>query len=187
MGGSSVSPDLYREERYRFGKFTCDICGNVWPMTHQRTERGGARVGVVCCYEPDGDEFTRDIRRAAANSFAARKSVKELQPPKAPDGSVYAGAPEFIDGLESSIISYSPSPIVLVRGGAAVAVTVVGVNFTAADTFTYGAAGITDSSPPVLVSTEEWDLSVVASGAMQAGNYRLTFGNQIWQAVFNVR
>jgi hypothetical protein len=186
MGGSNVSPDLYREERYRYGKFTCDVCGNAWPMTHQRTERGGARVGVLCCFEEDGDEFTRDIRRAAASKFAAQLSAKELQPPQAPDGSVYAGSPEFIDSLDPGIVTITPFPIHLIRGGSAVPVVVSGFNFVSTNTFVYGNAGITDSSPPVFVSSAEWDLSVKASAGMQAGSYPMTFGNSIRQAVFNV-
>lgn len=187
MGGSNISPDLYREERYRYGKFTCDVCGNAWPMTHQRTERGGNRVGVLCCYEEDGDEFTRDIRRAAAAKYAAMLSAKELQPPQAPDGSMYAGAPEFIDGLDPGIVTITPFPIKLIRGGAAVAAVISGFNFDATNTFVYGNAGITNNTAPSFISSAEWDLSVKASGGMPTGLYRMTFGNSIRQAVFDVR
>src|SRR5688500_18042162 len=37
----TVSPDLYREQRFREGKFFCDVCGNCWPMSHQEKMRGG--------------------------------------------------------------------------------------------------------------------------------------------------
>lgn len=188
---NATSPDLYREERYRVGKFTCDICGSVWPMTHQRLTRGGLHVGVVCCWEPMGDETERDIRSAMSAKKAAAISAVELQPPKSPTGDPYAGAPEYIDN-QPAITGYSPEPVVLQHGGAAVAVVVSGVNFASTDSFTYGNSGITNNSAPVNVSVTEWDLSVKASAGTPAGLYSLTFtgvggDSQLWTAFFDVR
>ncbi len=192
--GNATSPDLYREERYRYGKFTCDICGNVWPMTHQRLTTGGLHVGVVCCWEPHGDETARDIRSAVAARKAASLSVKELQPPKSPTGDVYAGAPEFIDN-QPAITGYTPEPVVLLRSGGVVSVVVTGVNFASTDVFTYGNSGIVDNSAPVNVSATEWDLSVHvvnAGSGTPVGLYALTFtgvggDSQLWTNFFDVR
>jgi hypothetical protein len=156
-----------------------------WPMSHHRLERGGAHVGVLCCHEPDGDEVVRDLRRAAASQYAAECSARELQPPRTPQGYPYSGNSDLID-TDAAIVSFSPFPVVLVHGGAAAPVVVTGVNFTAADVFTYGAAGITDDSAPVLTGSTEWDLSVKASVGTSSGSYDLVFGTQIWRALFNV-
>lgn len=182
----SAQPNLYAEQRYREGKFYCDLCGDFWPMSHQRLMYGGLRVGVKCCYESEGSSEWLDVKRSMAAKRAALLSIRELDPPRAPDGSVYAGSraiPDFV-----LITSITPSPAVLVRSGAPVAVVVAGSGFTASDTFTYGSTGITNASGPTLVSATEWDLSVQASGAMSTGKYKLTFNSEtIWQAVFDVR
>ena len=160
-------------------------------MTHQRLTRGGLHVGVVCCFEPNGDETARDIRSALAARQAAAISVRELHPPKAPNGDVYSGAAEFIDN-QPAVTAFAPEPAVLTRGGPAVAVVVTGVNFASTDLFTYGNAGITDNSAPVNVSSTEWDLSVKASNAVPVGVYGLTFAgtggdSQRWTSIFDVR
>lgn len=162
-------------------------------MSHHRLMRGGAHVGVLCDYEPDGDETDRDLRRAAASVYAARRSAEQLRPPRTPDGYPYSGSSDLIDS-EGAVTSFTPSlPIYLTRGGAAVAVTVGGVNFVSTDSFTYGNAGITNNSAPVLASSSEWDLSVKASGGMPAGDYSLKFVpagstdiSDLWQGVFRV-
>lgn len=184
----AISPDLYAEEKYKLGKFTCDICLMQWPMTHQRLMRGGLRVGVVCCFEADGDETERDLRRAAATLLAARRNAEMMQPPKAPDGVPYAGQNDLID-TDAAIISIAPSPAILVKGGAPVSIVLTGVNFTATDSIVYGSAGLTNSVSPSLSGTDQWTLSVAAAGGMTAGQYSLTFGPlaSVWQKVFDVR
>lgn len=185
MAAHGASSNPYRERRYLVGKFFCDLCSTAFPVDHMRVQ-SGLRVGVMCCYESDGGELERDNRRATASIIAARLSAKELTPPMH-NGEYYPGAPD-ICMTQSGVSGISPSPVVLIRGGAAVAVTVTGFGFLAADTFTYGAAGITDNSAPSLASATEWDLSVHASGAMAAGLYSLTYNTTaLWQAVFDVR
>lgn len=181
----AISPDLYREERYRHGKFTCDICLMQWPMAQMRIQHG-LHIGSICCFEPDGDAIDRDLRRAAASIMAAQRSAEQLQPPKGPDGAPYSGLTDLID-TDATILTTPSLPVVLAKGGAPVAVVLVGINFTATDAFTYP-AGITDSVPPSLSGTTQWTLSVQASGGMTAGLYPLIFGplSTIWQGFFAV-
>jgi hypothetical protein len=189
---SSVSPDLYTAERYRVGKFYCDLCGNPWPLSHRREQisdqgTGGAAlyVGVICCYEPDGGTLDRDLRRAQAASIAAQLSAKELQPPFGQDDVYYPGISSIVP--QAWITSFAPSPLILTRGGAAQSLVLTGVGFTGADVFKYGSSGITDAVPPSLVGSTQWTLSVQASGGMAVGNYAMTYNLDIFQAVFNVR
>lgn len=180
----SISPDVYREQRYNEGKFNCDICGMPWPMSHQLKMTGGLRVGRECCYEPDGDEVDRDLRRAYAARQAARITMTRAHPPVAPDGVPYNGPLDLVD--EGWITTITPNPIVLSRGGAAVAVTLDGVSVVASDTIAYGDAGITDAAPPSLVDNT-WTLSVQASVGVAVGKYTFTYNGTVWQAVFDVR
>jgi methyl coenzyme M reductase alpha subunit len=180
----NVSPDVFREQRYREGKFNCDICLMEWPMSHQVEMRGGDRVGRLCCFEPDGDEMARDLRRAFASRQAARIAMTRALPPRAPDGVIYPGPTAIVD--EGYIIDIDPRPVVLSRGGAAVAVTLTAVGAAADDEIEYGAAGITDASAASLTD-DVWTLSVQASADMATGIYKLTYNDSIWQAVFDVR
>lgn len=189
----TTSPNAYREQRYREGKFICDICLMLWPMSHQRKMRGGLRVGVLCCFEPDGDSTALDLKRAYVSKIAARIAAGHAQPPKAPDGVPYAGITELaaVEGITQirwgSGFTSVP-PVILSRGGSAVAVRLTGFGFDEDDDeIEYGAAGITDSTSPVFDSATQISLSVQASGGMSAGEYTLTFNDTVWQAVFSVR
>jgi len=177
------SPELYKDERIRVGKFACEICGGEFPITHMRVQ-SGLHVGAMCCFEPNGGEVERDLRRAAASVLASELSAKELTPPMH-DGDPFYGVEEV--PAQSFVATISPLPVVLIRGGSAVAVTLAGNNFAATDTMTYGSAGITDATPPVLVSDLLRTLSVRASALMSAALYPFTFNDTLWQNVFDVR
>lgn len=189
---SSISSNLYREERLRTNKFTCDICGAWWPIGHRRRQLSSGNpsgaalyVGVMCCYEPGGGELDRDLRRAWATGEAARLSAKELMPPFGEDNVYYPGG-ALIPSL-SWITSFSISPLVLTRGGAARSLVLTGVGFSASDTFVYSSTGLTDAAPPALLGSTQWTLSVQASVGMATGRYRMTFNKDVWQSVFEVR
>lgn len=177
------SPDLYKEQRLRVGKFACELCGGEFPITHMRMQ-SGLHVGAMCCWEPNGGSVERDINRAMASIRAAELSAKELTPPMH-DGDPFYGAEEV--PAQSFVATTSPNPITLVRGGAPVAVTLTGNNFATTDSIVYGSAGITDATPPVLVSDLLRTLSVQASALMTIARYSFTFNGTLWQNVFNVR
>lgn len=177
------SPDLYKERRFRVGKFSCDICGGEFPIDQMRIQ-SGLHVGAMCCYEENGGSVERDIRRAQASILASELSAKELTPPMH-DGDPYYGVEEV--PAQSFVTTITPNPISLARGGPSVAVSLTGNNFAATDTITYGNAGITDASAPVLASALLRTLSVQASGAMPIGKYSFTFNGTPWPSVFDVR
>ncbi len=177
------SPDLYKEERLRVGKFACEICGGEFPITHMRLQ-SGLHVGVKCCWEPNGGTVERDLRRAQASVIASELSAKELTP-QMHDGDPFYGTEEIPP--QSFVATITPNPVTLIRGGAPVAVTLVGNNFAATDTITYGSAGITDASAPVLVSDLLRTISVQAASLMTAASYSFTFNGTLWPSVFNVR
>lgn len=153
-------------------------------MSHLRVQKDGKRVGVVCDHEPEGDSTERDLQRAYASKMAAILTAKHTGPRPGPNGEIYEGIAEPV---ESAITVISPLPVVLIRGGVAVAVSLTGVGFTASDTIVYGATGITNATPPALVSATSRTLSVQASGGMATGMYTLTFNSTLFQAVFDVR
>lgn len=179
------SPDLYTAQRLREGgKFACDICGGEFPMSHMRRQ-SKLHVGAKCCWEPNGGTLERDHRRQFASKMAARKSVKEQQPPKH-EGDPYYGVDE-VPIAPSFVVTIAPNPIILIRAGSSVSVTLTGNNFSAADTLAYGHAGITDATPPFFFSDTSITLSVHASGGMPVGSYSFTFNGTTWQNVFSVR
>lgn len=184
------SSDRYKAQRLREGgKFVCDSCGGEFPMSHLRQQAldisGGQTVyvGAMCCYERDGGSVQRDLRRAYAASMVAQISVRELLPPSH-DGMPYYGRTQYAD--PSTLISFTPFPIVLTRGGASVAVAMVGVGLTSADTWTYP-SGVTDSVASVLNSAASRTSTVRASALMSAGVYNLVFNGTTWVAAFDVR
>lgn len=191
----AVSPDLYEEQRYREGEFICDVCGDPWPRSHRRRQlgaEGGLYVGIKCCFEPEGTAVDLDLKRAFAAKMAARIAARETQHDlRGDDGVIYpglnplAGSPTI--DYNGFVITITPRPVVLNRGGGAVAVTLTGNGFASDDTIVYGAAGITNSTAPVLNSSTQWTLSVQASGGMAVGYYTFTFNGTKWQAVFDVR
>ena len=163
--------------------FACQICGNEFPMKHKRIQ-SGLRVGVKCCWEPNGGTIERDLRRAAAQRLAAALAAKDAVPPSRDGDYVYGIAP--VADL-TGLVSMDPFPVVLTRGGVAVAVALTGVGFVAGDTLVYGSGDITDATSPVLVSSISRTLSVEAALAMNAGRYSLTFNDTKWNYVFDVR
>jgi hypothetical protein len=184
------SSDRYKEQRWREGgKFVCDSCGGEFPMSHLRRQRNYISngmttfVGVMCCYEPDGDSMARDLRSAYAAKWAAEKTARGAHPPMH-DGIAYYGADQYDD--PSALVSFTPSPIVLTRGGASVVVAMEGVGLTSADTWTYP-SGITDAVPSVLNSSVSRTNTVRASALMSPGVYNLTFNGSLWPAAFSVR
>lgn len=177
------SPDLYKEQRIRVGKFSCEICGGEFPITHMLVQ-SGLHVGAMCCWEVGGGSVERDLVRAAASVRAAELSAKELTPPMK-DGDPFYGTEEV--PAQSFVATISPNPVMLVRGGPAVAVTLTGNNFASTDTIAYGVAGITDASAPVLVSDLLRTLSVQASALMTIARYTFMFNGTLWQGVFDVR
>lgn len=181
---ANQSPDLYKEQRWNEGKFSCEICGGEFPTSHRRLQ-SGLRVGVMCCYEPEGGELERDQRRAAASRIGAALSAKEAKQTYFM-GEMFYGVEE-VTPFPSFLRSSTPYPVVLTRGGTPVLVVLDGENFSLTDVFAYGAAGITDSVPPVNVSLNEWDLNVQASNAMSAGLYPFTFNGTTWTEFFDVR
>lgn len=184
----NISPDVYRRQRQEKPSFFCDLCSDRWPISMRRFQTP-YRVGP-CCYESFGGSLDRDLRRAAASRYGAQQGSQEIgiQPPVGPDGIYYVGVGIGSGGpLESAITDISPLPVTLTAGGVAVAVTVTGVGFTAADAFVYGNVEIVDNVAPVLASGTEWDLSVKALAGLTPGLYSLTFNGSLWQAVFDVR
>jgi len=172
----ALSPDLYREERYREGKFTCDVCLFWWPMSHLRVQTNGLRTGVMCCYEAV-DEVDRDLNRAFAAKMAARLSAKEAEPTRGPNGEIYPGIDRI--GTNPFVASFTPSPILLIHGGAPVTVTVTGGDFSEDDVFAYS-SGVTDSVAPVLDSSTQWTLTLVASGGATIGRHPLSFNGSLF-------
>jgi hypothetical protein len=177
------SPDLYRDTRFRVGKFACDLCGGEFPITHMMLQ-SGLHVGAMCCWEWNGGSVDRDLTRAMASIRAAELSAKELTPPMK-DGDPYYGVEEV--PAQSFVATISPNPVTLTRGGAPVAVTLVGNNFAATDTIAYGATGITNASAPVLASDLLRTLSVQASALTTISTYSFTFNGTVWPNVFDVR
>src|ERR1041384_6260489 len=106
------SPDLYKEERIKVGKFACEICGGEFPITHMRVQ-SGLHVGAKCCYEEFGGTVERDLRRAAASVLGAELSAKELTPPMH-DGDPFYGVEEVPS--QSFVVTISPNPVTLIRG-----------------------------------------------------------------------
>lgn len=188
MGKAAAqSSDLFEAHRFEVGSFICDICGYPYPIDHmmiQPGDQGSRNVGRFCCWEPNGSSIDRDLRAAYAEGRAAILTAKELMPPSF-HGETYYGTPTEPETF-SFVVEVSPSPIVLTRGGAAVAVGLTGIGFVSGDSIIYGSTGITDATPPVLVSDTSYTLSVRASGAMAAGRYSFTFNGTSWPQLFDV-
>lgn len=192
MGKAAAqSPDRFKAHRFAVGSFICDICGNPFPIDHLVPQNGtdgissSSRVGRFCCWEPSGTTIERDLREAYAAAQAARLTAKESLPPSH-NGETYYGTPTVPESF-SFVVNVIPDPIVLTRGGVAVAVSLVGNNFATTDTISYGSTGITDASAPVLVSDVSRTLSVQASALMGAGRYSFTFNGTKWPQLFDVR
>jgi len=195
MGKAAAIPQhVFDDERLRggsLGSFNCDICGAEYPVRHQEFQPGGdelsssAFVGRFCCHEPEGSSIDRDLKRAAAATMVAALSAVEQQPPSH-DGQVATGY-DSVPFYPSFVVSVDPFPVVLIRGGVAVPVSLTGNGFDAGDTIVYGSGGITDATPPVLVSDILRTLSVQASGGMNAGRYSFTFNGTVWPRLFDVR
>lgn len=192
MGKAAAqSPSRYLPQRIAEGHFICDICGNPWPISHMMIQPGtddlsGSRnVGKLCCWEPKGSSIDRDLLAAFAATEAGRLTAKELTPPSK-YGEAYFGTPTVPESF-SFVSNVDPNPINLTRGGAAVSVALTGIGFVSGDTIAYGSAGITDATPPVLVSETSRTLSVQASALMAVGRYSFTFNGTVWPEVFSVR
>ena len=176
--GETYTPDRYVEQRFRENYFDCEICGFPWPYSTLR-EQDGRDVSTLCCFEPGGGETDRDIDRAEAAALAAELDEKNI----APESEGRIG-----DEGESGVTEIIPDrPIQLLRGGAAVNVTLTGWGFSAADVIGYTDPGITNAVPPVLVGTTRYDLSLQAALAMARGDYDLTFNGTPFRACFRVR
>ena len=186
----AISPDVFLDQRIVEGKFNCDICGNPYPISHLRIQigtnglSGSSRVGAFCCYEPPpGSSIDRDLHAAWAKTMVAKLSAKEMLPPMH-NGEPYYGAVTIPETFSFVTSVNPPQPVILSRGGPPVAVALTGNNFDSSDVISYGSTGITDASPPVLVSATSRTLSVQASGGMSAGRYSFTFNGTKWTQLF---
>lgn len=191
MKAAAIPQHLFDAQRFAHGSFNCDLCGAEYPIAHLRAQPGNdgsgswSFVGRFCCYEPGGSSIDRDLHLAYAKAQASRLTADEAQPPSF-DGQTATG-PDTIAFYPSSVDNVDPSPIVLTRGGVAVSVSLTGNGFTSSDTIAYGSGGLTDATPPVLVSDTSRTLSVQASGIMNAGRYSFTFNGTKWPQLFDVR
>jgi hypothetical protein len=184
---------MYADQRYREGAFTCDLCHDRWPLSHRRTQTGGARVGALCCYDAE-DSLDRDSRRAKASLVAAMLSKEEVEKPlRGPDGQFYPGVQTFGDGTSgeayvtdivvvSSGQSFTTRPIqvprnpssvtIEVRGGENFAGTGTGPTITA---ITYGSATLSDNGVGVTTATT-YRTAVQATGvAPSSGPFSMKF------------
>lgn len=144
-------------------------------------------------FEPNGGTLARNRERDAASDLAASISARFAGGPKFPyDFNDYTSA--------RTILSFSPEPRTLTRGGAAAALTITGVNLSEDDEIVYGDAGITDAGDPALTpvtydssgntNAPHWDVLVLlvqASGGTPFGAHSLTYGDQTYYNVFEVR
>lgn len=197
----ATPPEQFKEHRIDIGMFFCDICGYPYPIDQMRIQTGtdgisqSSRVGVNCCFEPTGSSIDRDLLAAFAAEEAARLTAKEVRPPEW-NGETYAGTSRipYTFGADGSVItqpsfvvSVTPDPIVLARGGSAVSVILEGNGFVSGDVISYGSTGITDAAVPTLDSSEQRTLSVQASVLMSSGIYSFTFNGTVWPNLFDVR
>lgn len=183
---SNPSADIYRSLRNKVGKFTCDLCGAFWPVTTMRRMTGGAHVSTLCGdWEPDGDSEDRDLRRAYASRMGALLTMKESQPPKAPNGEVYPGTQ---DDAPSMITNIDPFPITLIHGAIGyTAVTLTGVGFNQdTDQFTFRTAEI-QSQIATFIDETTWIIHIRATALCPLQRHSLIFNDDIWTAAIDVR
>lgn len=174
--------------------FTCVICSERWPESAMRIQDGIA-PDRRCPndFAPNGGSIARTQDRAAASDLAASITARYAAPPKWP------GWFENTSDLRT-ILSFSPEPRRLTRGGASAQLTITGRNLATGDTITYGDAGITNASAAVLTPvtydsdgntiTPHWDvlvLTVQASGATPVGLHTLEYSGQLYRNIFDVR
>lgn len=198
---------MFAEQRYREGAFWCDLCHQRWPLSHRRTQTGGLRVGVLCCYEVE-DEIDRDLRRARAAVIAARLSAEEIAKPlRGPDGQFYPGLQTFVDGAggeafvtditSASGVSFTVSPIALSRGGVSGTISITGGGLDPAGTFGTVVSSITwpsgvsiNSTVSVADALAKYTLATTggAPTGLQAVTFNLSDGNAlVFQSVFSIR
>lgn len=193
----AISPAQFKERRISTGLFFCDICGYPYPIDQMRIQigtdgiSGSSRVGVNCCYEPNGSSIDRDLLAAFAAEEAARLTEKELRPPEW-NGEAYAGTPRISEN-PSFVVSVDPDPVVLTPGSDAVTVVLTGIGFKTGDAIAYGADGIVDADPPSLDSVTQYTLRVRCNPPFSFlpetddGFYSFTFNGTKWPSLFDVR
>lgn len=195
----SISPHEFDDERVAgLTDFRCERCMSRYPLTLLKIQDGIRLCRVNCATRLSPDETT--LEDAAAYGEAAELSAGE----KHEIAERYALAPVWslmqnvsaIESISTVASGAYPNPILLVHGGAAVAVTFTGVNFQTIDALTFSNAGITGSSlvrvgtPDPQDSTVTLYLSctsnVSASGAVSPGYYDLLFNNNRFRDAIRV-
>jgi hypothetical protein len=183
------------DERYetKGDLWTCVVCSEAYPVSQMRFQDG--IEGDQRCpndYAANGGELARDLMRAAASELAAQMTER------------YAAPSRFGIWLDdrtlTALIDFSARPVVLHRGGAAVALTIAGSNLAADDVIVYGHAGITDSVAPSLTPVTYGSdgnaltpfvdvlvLTVAASVAVPIGLYSMTYDDTEYRNCFDVR
>jgi hypothetical protein len=185
---------LTAEQLANGNNFACVKCSERW-LESEIKYQDGVESDFRCpnCYEDNGGELARDADRAAASELAALISEQHEIPPKHP-----GWADEFSEVC--TILTFSPEPRTLTKGGASAVLTITGRNLATTDTITYGHAGITNASAasltPVTFDSNgntvapHWDvlvLTVQASGAVTNGLHTLTYNDVLYRNVFDVR
>lgn len=172
-----VDPEItYRHLKATENWFKCDRCGWIWPESRLVIQDGLRIDRDNCAKRMGADERTMAEAREAKRLVRREARTKEPKYPFVPE---MRGVP--------GVSSLTPNEIGLIVGGAAVAMTLGGVNLSSSDTVTY-TGGVTDSiAPAYAVDGLTAVLTVVAGGAVLPGDYDLYYNDNRFARVFKVR
>ena len=159
----------------------CGLCTELWPSSMMRDNDGLRRCPD--CYDTRGIFRKNEIRQYDNDRIRRKQTRPQISRMTLDDGNI-----AFIRSMTnvSGTRVLPSSPLLLSRGGAAVALTLTGGNFASSNTFTYS-SGVSDNSAPSLTGTTVWTLSLVASGGMAAGEWHLTFNSHTYRNILRVR
>lgn len=173
--------------------WACVVCTQRWPAKQMKFQ-DGIESDRRCpnCYAPNGGELARTISRARASEIAGRITEEYAAPSRFPGW--------FDDTTDAALITFSPEPRMLTRGGSSAPLTITGTNLSATDSYSYGHAGITNASVAVLTPvTYDSDgnavtpyvdtlvLTLQVSLAVPIGLYNLTYEGALYRGVLDVR
>lgn len=181
-----IRPTYYTEDRWERQRLAeveqerCGICMMLRPSSVMQTEDGNRRCPD--CLAVRSEEVKARIAEADAQRIAQRQTRPQIS--QVPLRS--AAVPHILkmENAGGTRITQS-NPLVIVRSGSAVTLTITGGGFASTDTFTYS-TGITDDSAPSLTGTTVWTLSLVASGAATPGNNHLTFNDHTYRGILRI-
>jgi hypothetical protein len=184
--------DAQKERRISEGRVKrCGVCTLEVPasdITEEPGVNGAVGAAIEKCpmcvdtmsaewRQKEQEDVAQEIEESTERAYLPQISYRPLNEPQ----------PTIINSITDSAGNWlsQSQPLSLTRGGTAVTVLINGRRFASTDTISYP-TGISDNSAPIRTNTLT-TLSLVASGAMSAGSYSLTFNGHVYVNIFSVR